>query len=210
MRKVSRMLAAIFLSGALVCGCGGGSSASTGTTTPPAGATPAATPTMFSSNAQNGAEVVRIAGSTPGSTIYYTTDGSTPTTSSQIYQAPFLVWSTLTVKAIATAPGYATSAVNSFISKQPNVSPQHASVERRSSRMRRARMLSPMPRCGPTTPGNNGFGNNELENYCGCRGLDSQSVRCGKSECVHRYGRYFTHIVARKPSARRLSTRPPA
>ncbi len=45
---------------------------------------------------------VSISCSTPSSTIYYTTDGSTPTTSSTQYSAPFSVGSPTTVKAIAT------------------------------------------------------------------------------------------------------------
>jgi hypothetical protein len=51
--------------------------------------------------------------STAGATIYYTTDGTTPTTSSMPYSAPITVSTTKTLKAIATAPGYSKSAVTS-------------------------------------------------------------------------------------------------
>ena len=50
---------------------------------------------------------------TAGATICYNVDGSTPTTSSQIYVAPFLVASNLGVRAMAAAPGLAASAVAS-------------------------------------------------------------------------------------------------
>ncbi len=53
---------------------------------------------------------VSIADATPGATIYYTTDGSTPTTSSQVYSGPFTISESTTVNAIATASGYTQSA----------------------------------------------------------------------------------------------------
>ena len=45
--------------------------------------------------------------------MYYTTDGSTPTTGSTVYSTPVSVTSSLTLKAICTASGYTTSAVAS-------------------------------------------------------------------------------------------------
>jgi hypothetical protein len=56
---------------------------------------------------------VSIADTTAGAAIYYTTDGSTPTTGSQLYSAPFTISATTTVKAIATASGFSQSAQGS-------------------------------------------------------------------------------------------------
>jgi hypothetical protein len=54
---------------------------------------------------------VTITDSLSGATIYYTTDGSTPTTSSTVYSVPILVSSTTVLQAIAVAPGFSTSPV---------------------------------------------------------------------------------------------------
>lgn len=78
--------------------------------------TPAATPT-FSPPAGSyaSAQTVSISSATGGATIFYTTDGSTPTTASTVYSGPIAVNASQTVKAIATASGFIQSAVGSAV-----------------------------------------------------------------------------------------------
>ena len=72
--------------------------------------TEAATP-LFSepSGTYNGAQTVTISDATTGAAIYYTTDGTTPTTSSTLSTGPIKVSATETIEAIASATGYSTS-----------------------------------------------------------------------------------------------------
>jgi hypothetical protein len=56
---------------------------------------------------------VTIASSTQSAAIYYTTDGTTPTTSSTLYSAPVAVSENTTLKAMALATGYAQSTSSS-------------------------------------------------------------------------------------------------
>jgi hypothetical protein len=74
----------------------------------PATAVPAFTP---GSGTFTSSQAVTISDATPGAVIYYTTDGSTPTTSSTVYQSPFTVTATTTVNAIAVASGFTASPV---------------------------------------------------------------------------------------------------
>ncbi|MGB9148401.1 MAG: chitobiase/beta-hexosaminidase C-terminal domain-containing protein [Acidobacteriaceae bacterium] len=73
-------------------------------------ATPAFSP---AAGTYTSTQTVTISDSTPSATIYYTTNGITPSTSSPVYSGAITVTSTETVEAIATASGYAQSAVGS-------------------------------------------------------------------------------------------------
>jgi hypothetical protein len=57
------------------------------------------------------AQSATISDSTSGATIYYTTNGTTPTTASPVYSKAFTVSSTTTVEAMAAASGYINSNV---------------------------------------------------------------------------------------------------
>jgi len=56
---------------------------------------------------------VTLSSTTPSASIFYTLDGSTPTTTSTQYSAPITVSTNTTINAIATAAGYAQSPVSS-------------------------------------------------------------------------------------------------
>jgi sugar lactone lactonase YvrE len=63
------------------------------------------------SGVYSGPQIVTIIDTTPGAVIYYTANGTPPTTSSAKYSGPISVSSSETVEVIATAAGYAQSAV---------------------------------------------------------------------------------------------------
>ena len=66
----------------------------------------------------NTTSLVTITCATTGSTVYYTTDGNTPTTSSTGYSNPFALSSTTTVKAKTIKPGYVSSTVTELTISQ--------------------------------------------------------------------------------------------
>ena len=158
MRSDAATLATILLAGALMCGCGksGGTLGGGNPPTPPS----ISTTTGGQTGAQNGAVIVTLA-ATSG-TIYYTVDGSTPTTSSQVYQAPFLVASNLTVNAIAVAAGTSSTVTTEAFS--PNIASNTLvwSDEFTST----GTPSQPNPAIWTYDTGNGGFGNGELDNYC--------------------------------------------
>jgi hypothetical protein len=77
-----------------------------------AGGSVVATPTFSPvAGSYPSAQSVTISTSTPSATIYYTTNGTNPTTSSTVYSTPINVAATETLKAMATKTGLANSAI---------------------------------------------------------------------------------------------------
>ena len=77
---------------------------------PPSAAAPTFSPAPGTyATSQN----VSISDTTSGATLYYTLDGSTPTTSSKIYSTPISVTASMTINAMAVAPGLNNSPVAS-------------------------------------------------------------------------------------------------
>ncbi|MGH9617309.1 MAG: chitobiase/beta-hexosaminidase C-terminal domain-containing protein [Acidobacteriaceae bacterium] len=182
----------LFLIVTMLAGCGGRGSTMNATSI-----AQAATPTIASTAAQNGAFIVSLTSASSGAIVYYTMDGSTPTTSSQIYQAPFLVASNLTVKAIAAASGDIASAVASR-SFAPDI-PSGTLVWSDEFNKSTGANAQPNPMIWTYDTGNSGFGNNELENYCAWGASDAQCSVASPNAYVGTDG--YLHIVARHPSA---------
>ena len=74
--------------------------------------TPAALPTFSPVGGTfTSAQTVTISDTTPGATIYYTTNGTVPTTNSAVYTGPITVSVSETIQAIAVASGYTHSSM---------------------------------------------------------------------------------------------------
>jgi hypothetical protein len=63
----------------------------------------------------NSAQTVTITDATAGAVIYYTLNGAAPTTSSIKYTGPLSINAGVTLQAVAVAPGYALSGINSAV-----------------------------------------------------------------------------------------------
>jgi beta-glucanase (GH16 family) len=177
----------------LPVGCASGGGPSSGSSSNPQTAAPAISTTA----AQNGAVIVTLATTTPGAAIYYTVDGSTPTTSSTIYEAPFLVASNLTLNAIATASGD----TNSTVATQtftPNI-PSGTLVWSDEFNNSTSANAQPNPQTWTYDTGAGGWGNNELEDYCGWNSSISPCSSANPNVYVGTDG--YLHIVAEQPSA---------
>lgn len=103
----------VFALALIATGCGGGSSSTPAPPPPPppTAATPAFWPVQGAYSQTSAGQAVTLADNTSGATIYYTTDGTAPTTSSTKYTGAITVTSTTTIKALAVAQGFSQSAV---------------------------------------------------------------------------------------------------
>jgi beta-glucanase (GH16 family) len=161
---------------------------------PPAAPT-ITTTTNTPSGVQGGAAIVSLASATDGAGIFYTVDGSTPTSSSQPYLAPFLVASNLTLNAIAILDG-----TSSTVTRQQftlNI-PSGTLVWSDEFTNSTGAPLQPNPAIWTYDTGNGGFGNDELETYCAWGSNTSPCSTANPSEYVGTDG--YLYIVAQQPS----------
>ena len=191
------MLSLFVLAGTMLCGgCG---SAGGLTIAPMAtSAQTAVAPVVTTTAAQNGAVIASLASTTNGATIYYTLDGSTPTASSQVYEAPFLVASNLTVKAIAVADGYTTSVVTTQ-AFTPNIPSGTLVWSDEFSGTAGMTHTQPNPATWSYDTGANCCGNNEQETYCAWGSNTAPCSTASPSAYVGTDG--YLHIEAQQPSA---------
>jgi len=175
-----------------MCGCGGGS----GAPVTPVQAQVTA-PAVSTKAAQGGAQIVSLADSTAGATIYYTVDGSTPTTASPVYVAPFLVASNVTLNAYATLSGAKQSVVTTQ-TFSPNIA-SGTLVWSDEFANATSNNLQPDPTVWTYDTGNSGFGNHELENYCAWGSTTAPCNPASPNAYVGTDG--YLHIVAQEPSA---------
>ncbi|MGC8548124.1 MAG: chitobiase/beta-hexosaminidase C-terminal domain-containing protein [Acidobacteriaceae bacterium] len=192
-----KFVSALALSFFLMAGCGSGGGSISGTGSGSGtGAQPAATPTLATTPGLNGAELVTLATTSTGASIYYTTDGSTPTTSSPVYEAPFLVDSNETVKAMATGATYSNSPVASQ-SFTPNIA-SGTLVWSEDFTNTSGANAQPDPSVWTYDTGAGGWGNNELETYCAWNSSSAPCSTANPNAYVDTNG--YLHIVAEQPS----------
>jgi beta-glucanase (GH16 family) len=197
MRTGATNPAVILLSTAMMCGCGGGNA---GNSVRGGGGNPPAAPTISATAAQNGGVIVSLASATSGAVIFYTLDGSTPTPSSQQYQAPFLVASNLTINAIAIAGSSSLLTVSTVTSQTFALNiPSGTLVWSDEFTNSTGAIAQPNPEVWTYDTGNSGFGNGELENYCAWGSSTSPCSTANPSEYVGTDG--YLHIEAQQPSA---------
>src|SRR3984885_12895896 len=152
-------------------------------------------PSITATPGLNHAMIVSIADSTPGATIYYTTDGAAPTAQSPRYLAPFLVASELTVKAVAITDGKPGA-----VSTEKYAAAISTGTLVWSDDFNDASESNSQPNAAVWTydTGHTGFGNREFEHYCAYGDTTTPCDPAHPNAYVAPDG--YLHIVARQPS----------
>jgi len=195
------MIMALVLAAGLMCGCGNGNGgvSTCGTCGSPPVTPAAAAPTITTSTsngAQGGAVIATLATTTSGATIYYTLDGSTPTTASQIYAAPILVSSNITINAIATASGDTTSTVATKAFSLGIASGTLVWSDEFDTATTTTPQAQPNPAIWTYDIGTNCCGNNEWEDYCAWNSSVAPCNPASPNAFVGTDG--YLHIVAQQ------------
>jgi len=190
-KSVLALATALALSAVL--GCGGGSSSS-GSVTPivPLSITPSITATAQ----QGGAQLVTISDQISGATIYYTLDGSAPTSASTQFLAPFLLTGTATVNAIAVS-----GEMQSVVVSQAYTLSIPSGTLVWSDEFSNATSAIAQPNSAVWTydAGATGYGNMELQDYCAWGSNLSPCTTSNPNVYIGTDG--YLHIVAAQPSA---------
>jgi len=155
-----------------------------------------AAPVFSITAAQNGAVILAISAGS-GVAVHYTIDGSAPTASSPTYQAPILISSKLTINAIATAPGTASSSTATW-TPSATVAPGALAWSDEFANTTGSN-AEPNPAVWTYDTGASGWGNQELEDYCAWGSASSPCDTAKPNAYVGTDG--FLHIVAEQPSA---------
>ncbi|MDT8067685.1 MAG: family 16 glycosylhydrolase [Terriglobia bacterium] len=174
--------------------CGGGSSTSSGGD---GGGRSSAvsTPTISMTAQLNGGQLISMADSTSGTSIYFTLDGSTPTTSSALYVAPFLLTTNATLKAVAYAGSTGSQLASQSVS--PNIGSGTLVWSDEFTNSTGAN-IGPNSTFWTYDTGAGGWGNQELETYCA---WGSSTAPCDSNNPNVYVGTDgYLHIVAREPS----------
>lgn len=148
---------------------------------------PSGTPTVATPSASPGAgtyssaQSVTLTTATGGAAIYYTTDGSTPTTSSTLYSGAISISVTTTLKAIAALAGYNNSSVltaaytitaGTYPVTVPGGATAYTSIEQTSGWTAEAdSSISPNPPCAYAIVPNGGGGSTMTLQTTPCSGL---------------------------------------
>jgi beta-glucanase (GH16 family) len=161
------------------------------------GDTQTSTPVISTSAALNGAVVVTLSAAIPGAKIRYTLDGSAPGSSSQIYEAPFLVASSVTVRAVSQFTG---GTISSESSKTFQIDlPPGTLVWSDEFANATSAEAQPDSQVWAYVTGHSGFGNNEEEHNCAWGSNADPCSSAHPNAFIGPDG--FLHIVARKEAA---------